>query len=107
MSQSLSLVTPPHPCEKNSVPLRKKKGSALGVLMKPVVSKADPTGAFWCDKPIYFPYKRYDPICAARELIQQELQFPVAEHERVMTPLFAMTRNSLSPKHRLIRPSGR
>ena len=56
--------------------------------MKPVVSKADPKGAFWCDKPIFFPYRDFDPICAAREFVQQELDFPVQEGAREVTPLF-------------------
>ena len=58
------------------------------VIVKPVVSKADPKGAFWCDKPIYLPIRTDDPICAAREFVEQEIMFPSRGEERAKTPLF-------------------
>ena len=53
--------------------------SGDGVFLKPRPSKADQQGAFWCDKPIFLPYREevVDPVCAARELVQQELEYPV------------------------------
>lgn len=60
-----------------------------GVKLKPRPSKADQKGAFWCDKPIFLPYRRDDPVCAARELVEQELMFPVRGIKRASVPLFA------------------
>ena len=48
-----------------------------GVFLKPGPSKADQNGAFWCDKPIWLPFRRDDLVNAARELAEQELMFPV------------------------------
>ena len=60
------------------------------VLLKPRPSKADPTGQFWCDKPICFPYRKMDKVSAARELVQYELDFPLRGAARAQEPLFAM-----------------
>lgn len=60
-----------------------------GVKLKPRPSKADQKGAFWCDKPIYLPYRANDPVCAAREFVEQELLYPVRGLKRAKVPLFA------------------
>ena len=66
-------------------------GGKDGVILKPRPSKADQFGAFWCDKPIFLPYRKYSKVCAARELVEQELMFPVRGHgvKREKVPLFA------------------
>ena len=61
----------------------------FGVILKPRPSKADPKGAFWCDKPIFLPYRANDPVCPAREFVEQELLFPVRGLKRLEMPLFA------------------
>ena len=63
--------------------------SGFGVILKPRPSKADPRGAFWCDKPIFLPYRENDPVCPAREFVKQELLFPVHGLQRLQMPLFA------------------
>ena len=60
-----------------------------GVFLKPRPSKADQDGAFWCDKPIWLPFRRDDPVNAARELVEQELMFPVRGVNRNNVPLFS------------------
>ena len=58
------------------------------VLLEPHPSKADQDGAFWCDKPIYFPVRRSDPVSAAVEIIRLELLDPCHGDKRIDTPLF-------------------
>ena len=62
-----------------------------GVFLKPRPSKADQNGAFWCtcDKPIWLPFRRDDPVNAARELVEQELMFPVRGATCSTVPLFS------------------
>ena len=64
-------------------------GESDGVILKPRPSKADQFGAFWCDKPIFLPYRQHNKVCAARELVEQELMNPVREAKRNSVPLFA------------------
>ena len=52
-------------------------GESDGVILKPRPSKADQFGAFWCDKPIFLPYRKHNKVCAAQELVEQELMNPV------------------------------
>ena len=54
-------------------------GESDGVILKPRPSKVDQFGAFWCDKPIFLPYRKHNKVhmCTARELVEQELMFPV------------------------------
>ena len=42
------------------------------LIIKPRPSKADQFGAFWCDKPRFLPYRKYNKVCAARALVEQE-----------------------------------
>ena len=60
-----------------------------GVILKPRPSKADRFGAFWCDKPIFLPYRKHNKVCAARELVEQELMYPVRGVKRNTVPLLA------------------
>ena len=64
-------------------------GESDGVILKPRPSKADQFGAFWCDKPTFLPYRKHNKVCAARELVEQELLFPVRGVKRHTVPLFA------------------
>ena len=59
-----------------------------GVLLKPRPSKADQDGAFWCDKPIYFPFHMVSRVNPARELVQREIMLPVRGAKREEVPLF-------------------
>ena len=59
------------------------------VILKPRTSKADSDGKFWCSKPIFLPYRKYDPVCAARKLVEYELMDPVNGPKRHEIPLFA------------------
>ena len=60
-----------------------------GVFLKRGPSKADQNCAFWCDKPIWLPFRRDNPVNAARELVEQELMFPVRGVGRSDVPLFS------------------
>ena len=60
-----------------------------GVILKPRPSKADQFGAFWCDKPVFLPYRKHNPVCAARELVEQELMHPLRGVQRNSASLFA------------------
>ena len=62
---------------------------------------ADQVGAFWCDKPIFLPYRKHSKVCAARELVEQELMFPVRGVKRHTVPLFAAD-TANSRVHRLL-----
>ena len=59
-----------------------------GVLLKPRPSKADQDGAFWCDRPIYFPFNMASRVNPARELVQREIMLPVRGAKREEVPLF-------------------
>jgi integrase len=60
------------------------------VLIVPPPSKCDRFGIAWGSDPIYLAWHPTRPICAARELQQLELDFPVrGEEARRETPLFA------------------
>ena len=69
--------------------LRSMIGStSCSVLLTPHPSKADQTGEFWCDRPIYFPIRPSDPVCAAVEFINLELLDPCRGEDRISRPLF-------------------
>ena len=63
--------------------------SWCAVMLEPRPSKADQGGFHWCDKPIFFPWSADDPICAASELIAQELMDPLHGDDRATKSLFS------------------
>ena len=68
-----------------------------GVFLKPRPSKVDQNGALWCDKPIWLPFRRDDPVNVARELVEQELMFPVQGASRSDVPLFSDEKGPAQP----------
>ena len=59
------------------------------VLLIPATCKTDQVGLEWGQKPIWLPFSATATICAARELRDIELAWPVADGEqRARTPLF-------------------
>ena len=63
--------------------------SGCAVILEPRPSKADQGGFHWCDKPIFYPWSADDPICAASELVAQELMDPLHGDDRATKPLFS------------------
>jgi hypothetical protein len=55
----------------------------------PPPAKADQFGAVYGGLPVYLPFSHATALCAARELQQLELSWPVSGPERRATPLFA------------------
>ena len=63
--------------------------AGCAVILEPRPSKADKGGFHWCDKPIFYPWSADDPLCAASELIAQELMDPLHGDDRAKKPLFS------------------
>jgi integrase len=68
--------------------LKKMKAGDF-VLLIPATCKTDQVGLEWGQKPIWLPFSATAAVCAARELRDIELAWPVADGEqRARTPLF-------------------
>ena len=60
-----------------------------GVFINVRPSKTDSDGSFWCDKPIWLPFRKYQEANACMDFVRMELEHPCRGIKRLQVALFA------------------
>ena len=72
-----------------------------GLLITVRPSKTDSDGSFWCDKPIWLPYRTAHEANACKDFVHMELEHPCTGTARAKVALFANDDESPFTKHQI------